>query len=83
MILKFPIAEILHEAEELWERQSNETSSEAGSASTGTSDLGDMTPPRKPVHQHRGPPKVCQFDKNKRKIDFNGFSQLSFYHSPL
>ena len=54
-----PFAEILHEAEELWERQSSETSSEVGSASTGSSDIGDMTPPRKPAHQHRIPPKVC------------------------
>ena len=64
-----PLTEILHEAEELWERQSSETSSEVGSASTGSSDIGDvmtravmtrtlMTPPRKPAHQLRVPPKV-------------------------
>lgn len=56
LLLRMECTEILHEAEELWERQS----SEVGSASTGSSDIGDMTPPRKPAHQHhhRIPPKV-------------------------
>jgi len=58
LLLRMECTEILHEAEELWERQSSETSSEAGSASTGSSDLGDMTPPRKPVHIHRLAPKT-------------------------
>lgn len=34
-------AEILHEAEELWIRQGSDTSSEAGSSSTGGSDISD------------------------------------------
>lgn len=58
LLLRMECTEILHEAEELWERHSSETSSEVGSASTGSSDIGDMTPPRKPVHQHKGPPQA-------------------------
>jgi len=58
MLLRMECTEILHEAEELWERQSNETCSEAGSASTGTSELGDIPPVRNVVHQHRGSPQV-------------------------
>ena len=39
--LIFHFSEILHEAEELWNRQGSDTSSEAGSSSTGGSDISD------------------------------------------
>ena len=40
-IFIFHFSEILHEAEELWNRQGSDTSSEAGSSSTGGSDISD------------------------------------------
>merc|ERR1711993_161128 len=41
LLLRMECTEILHEAEELWIRQGSDTSSEAGSSSTGGSDISD------------------------------------------
>merc|ERR1711971_293686 len=41
LLLRMECTEILHEAEELWNRQGSDTSSEAGSSSTGGSDISD------------------------------------------
>merc|ERR1711997_1247859 len=41
LLLRMECTEILHKAEELWNRQGSDTSSEAGSSSTGGSDISD------------------------------------------
>lgn len=41
LLLRMECTEILHEAEELWQRQGSDTSSEAGSSSTGHTDISD------------------------------------------
>merc|ERR1712193_494865 len=41
LLLRMECTEILHEAEELWNRQGSDTSSEAGSSTTGSSDMSD------------------------------------------
>lgn len=41
LLLRMECTEILHEAEELWIRQGSDTSSEAGSSTTGGSDISD------------------------------------------
>jgi hypothetical protein len=46
LLLRMECTEILHEAEELWIRQGSDTSSEAGSSTTGGSDISDTASQR-------------------------------------
>merc|ERR1719361_2824225 len=46
LLLRMECTEILHEAEELWIRQGSDTSSEAGSSTTGSSDMSDTVSQR-------------------------------------
>jgi len=46
LLLRMECTEILHEAEELWNRQGSDTSSEAGSSTTGSSDMSDTVSQR-------------------------------------